>query len=44
MKQYVVSILAPYFASEKFALNLDADQECIWQIAGWSATFPIYLR
>ncbi|KAF9520600.1 hypothetical protein BS47DRAFT_1370406 [Hydnum rufescens UP504] len=32
MKRYVVSILAPYFTSQKAALKLDPDHECIWQI------------
>jgi DDE superfamily endonuclease len=48
MKQYVISILTPYFTSIKSCLSLEMDQECIWQIDVWpvhtSLEFQVWLH
>jgi hypothetical protein len=48
MKQYVITILAPYFTSTKQSLSLEMNQECIWQIDVWpvhtSLEFRIWLH
>ncbi|KAF9510140.1 hypothetical protein BS47DRAFT_1373369 [Hydnum rufescens UP504] len=48
MKQYIITILAPYFTSTKQSLSLKTNQECIWQIDVWpvhtSLKFRIWLH